>query len=109
MQGGLGKFLKSVVTWAAASKDAALLDAYVDEFMLRGTLPHASGPLWFKVLQTCENGSTDWSEIPVSGLSTKGLKSPAVLLEVTGVHDAAKSVPAMPMQMTPASHGEHQH
>ena len=51
----------SVVSWTAASKDAVLPDAYVDEFMLRGTLLHASGPLWFKVLQTCENGSQDWS------------------------------------------------
>ena len=104
----------SSVTWTAAGKDAALPDAYVDEFMLRGTLPNTSGPLWFKVLQTCENGSQDWSQIPATGLSTKGLKSPAVLLEVGG-HEAAKSAPAMEMpmsmqmQMTPASHGEHQH
>ena len=102
----------SVVTWTAASKDAALQDAYVDEFMLRGTLPNTSGPLWFKVLQTCENGSADWREIPATGTSTKGLKSPAVLLEV-GAHGAAKSASGMempmPMPMAPASHGEHQH
>ena len=100
----------SVVTWTAASKDAALQDAYVDEFMLRGTLPHTSGPLWFKVLQTCENGSNDWHEIPASGQSTKGLKSPAVLLEVAG-HDASRLAPAMqmPMPMPMPSHGEHQH
>lgn len=105
----------SVVSWTAASKEAALQDAYFDDFMLRGTLPHASGPLWFKVLQTCENGSADWREVPASGTSTQGLKSPAVLLEVTGGHEAAKSAPAMQMPinmdmpMAPAGHGQHQH
>ncbi len=81
----------SVVSWTAASKDAALQDAHFDEFMLRGKLPDAAGPLWFKVLQTCENGSTDWSEIPASGLSARGLKSPAAMLEVT----AAGATPAL--------------
>ncbi len=99
----------SVVSWTAASREAALQDAYFDEFMLRGTLPQAAGPLWFKVLQTCENGSNDWREVPASGLSTKGLKTPAALLEVTGGHDAAKPAPVMQMEMAPAGHGEHQH
>lgn len=82
----------SVVRWTAASKEAALPDALVDEFLLRGKLPETSGPLWFKVLQTCENGHNDWSEIPATGTSTQGLKAPAVLLEVT-----------------PAQTGHHQH
>jgi uncharacterized protein YcnI len=72
----------TVVNWKAASPEAALPDAFFDEFVLRGKLPASSGPLWFKVLQTCENGSNDWSEIPASGISTQGLKSPAALLEV---------------------------
>ena len=38
--------------------------------------------MWFKVLQTCEKGTLDWSEIPASGTSAKGLKAPAALLEV---------------------------
>ncbi|MGV8805696.1 MAG: YcnI family copper-binding membrane protein [Polaromonas sp.] len=96
----------SVVTWTATGKDAALADAYTDEFMLRGTLPASAGPLWFKVLQTCENGSSDWREVPASGLSTQGLKSPAVLLEVTG-RPAQASAPAV--QPATASHGAHQH
>lgn len=73
----------SVVSWTAASREATLPDAYVDEFMLRGKLPETAGPLWFKVLQTCESGRMDWSEIPLPGASAKNLKSPAVLLEVT--------------------------
>ena len=94
----------SVVSWTAASKDAALPDAFFDDFMLRGKLPETAGPLWFKVLQTCENGRNDWSEIPAAGASSKGLKFPAVLLQVTGPETAvaADSAP------THAA-GPHQH
>jgi uncharacterized protein YcnI len=72
----------TLVSWQAAGKDAALPDGLVDEFVLRGKTPEAAGPLWFKVLQTCENGRNEWTDIPASGLSTRGLKSPAVLLQV---------------------------
>lgn len=78
----------TLVGWTAVSK-AALPDAYFDEFVLRGKLPPTPGPLWFKVLQTCENGSSNWSEVPASGVSTQGLKLPAALLEVTGRTAAA--------------------
>lgn len=70
------------VSWTATGKEAALPDAFFDEFVLRGKLPASAGPLWFKVLQTCESGSNDWSQVPASGTSTQGLKSPAVLLQV---------------------------
>lgn len=72
----------TLVSWQAASKDAVLPDAQVDEFALRGRTPEAAGPLWFKVLQTCESGRTEWTDMPASGTSTRGLKSPAVLLQV---------------------------
>ena len=69
--------------WSAASKDAALPDAYFDEFAFMGRLPDQAGPLWVKVLQTCENGQNDWSEVPATGTSTRGMKWPAALLDVT--------------------------
>jgi uncharacterized protein YcnI len=72
----------TLVSWKAANREAALPDAFFDEFVLRGRTPEAAGPLWFKVLQTCENGSNDWREIPASGTATRGLKTPAVLLQV---------------------------
>lgn len=97
----------SVVSWTAAGKDAALQDAHFDEFVLRGKLPETAGPLWFKVLQTCESGRNDWSEIPASGRSAKGLSSPAVLLDVTGQDAAAVSTPALPGGMH--APGAHQH
>lgn len=72
----------SEVTWTANGRDNALPDAWYDEFVLRGATPHHPGALWFKVLQTCEKGQNDWSQVPASGTSTKGLKAPAALLEV---------------------------
>ena len=78
------------ITWKAASRDHWLPDAHYDEFVLRGALGSSAGPLWFKVLQTCETGSIDWAQTPATGSSTKGLKTPAALLEViesdAGVH-----------------------
>lgn len=70
------------ITWTANSKDSWLADAWYDEFVLRGGLPAEAGPMWFKVLQTCEKGHNDWVQVPASGLSTQGLKTPAALLEI---------------------------
>ncbi|WP_309679322.1 DUF1775 domain-containing protein [Polaromonas sp.] len=93
----------AVVRWVAAGKAAALQDGQIDEFALRGKLPEVAGPLWFKVLQTCESGSLDWSDIPASGVSVKGLKSPAVLLEVTGPGAVAALAPSgQPVQVSDA-------
>jgi periplasmic copper chaperone A len=70
------------VTWTARTPQDALPNAFYDEFVLRGTLHDAGGPIWFKVLQTCEKGSIHWADVPAGGTSTQGLKSPAALLEV---------------------------
>jgi uncharacterized protein YcnI len=65
--------------------DNALPSDFYDEFVLRGTTPIKPGPLWFKVLQTCTQGSTAWVEVPAEGTSTKGMKSPAALLDVLDI------------------------
>ena len=83
----------TLLSWSAASKGAALKDAHFDEFTLRGRLPDTSGPLWFKVLQTCGSDSIAWSEIPAAGDSTAGLKSPAPMLQVTGIVPVAALSP----------------
>jgi len=70
------------VRWTASSKAATLPDEHFDEFAFLGRLPDQSGPLWVKVLQTCENGHNDWSDIPTTGTTTRGLKLPAALLDV---------------------------
>ena len=77
------------ITWTANTAQDALPSAYYDEFVLRGTTPKRPGPLWFKVLQQCANGSLDWSEIPASGTLTHGIASPAALLEVLDIQSGA--------------------
>lgn len=70
------------ISWTASGPAHALLDDWYDEFVLRATLPAQAGALWFRVLQTCASGQLDWADIPVQGTSTRGMKTPAVLLEV---------------------------
>ncbi len=72
----------SEITWTATSKDSWLPDGYYDEFVIQGGLPKKEGAMWFKVLQTCDKGSNDWSQIPAAGVDAHSLKSPAALLEI---------------------------
>lgn len=76
------------ISWLANTPQDALPDAFYDEFVLRGTTPHKSGPIWFKVVQSCGTAKNSWVEVPAAGTSTRGLKFPAALLEVldTGIH-----------------------
>lgn len=74
------------ITWKATAKESFLADAYYDEFVLRGQAPAKAGPLWFQVRQLCEKGEWNWADVPATGTSTKGLKAPAVLLDVVPDH-----------------------
>ena len=82
---------EGVVTWTAQGKEAALPSNQRGEFTLAGVAPGTAGPLWFKVLQTCEQGAMDWSEIPAQGTSVAGMKTPAVLLAVMSPRDLAQA------------------
>jgi periplasmic copper chaperone A len=79
----------AVITW----RGGPLLDAHYDEFALQGKLPDQPGTLYFKVLQTCEQGQNDWSSIPEPGKTLKDYPMPAAQLQV---------VPAETAQPTPA-------
>lgn len=70
------------ITWRAGSREAWLDNAHYDEFVLRGRAPQQPGPAWFKVQQLCEKGSWHWAETPPEGSSPRGLRAPAVLLDV---------------------------
>ena len=70
------------IEWKANSKETALADGAFDEFAFMTKLPEKAGAVWLRILQTCEKGQNDWAEIPASGISTKGLKMPAALLNV---------------------------
>lgn len=60
-----------------------LLDAWYDEFNIQVKLPATTGKLAFKVVQQCEKGKIEWTEVGTVG------KQPAPMLEVlpaTGGH-----------------------
>lgn len=67
----------SRVSWTGGS----LSDSHYDEFVLLLQLPERSGPLYFKVMQSCENGRSDWVETPAAGRGGR-LKWPAPVLEL---------------------------
>lgn len=70
------------VSWTVQNPAQALPDDWYEEFVLRATLPAQAGALWFRVLQTCASGQLDWADIPAQGTSTRGMKTPAALLDV---------------------------
>jgi uncharacterized protein YcnI len=70
------------IKWEANNKDFYLPNEQFDEFSFLTRLPTKSGPYWICVRQECTKGVNDWAEAPSSGTSTKGLKSPAALLEL---------------------------
>jgi periplasmic copper chaperone A len=75
------------IVWTANSPASALPDSQYDEFVLRGRVTMPAGAAWFKVTQLCKDGakegSNPWTEIPAQGTSTRGMKFPAALLNVT--------------------------
>ena len=71
-----------LIVWTATSPEHWLADAHYDEFVFRGGLAPVAGPMWFKVVQTCAQGSNRWVEVPASGSATRGLQWPAALLDV---------------------------
>jgi uncharacterized protein YcnI len=81
-----------VITWKAISRDSWLTENLYDEFVVRLQTPEQTGPQWFKVLQVCEKSQADWAEVPASGNSTRGLKAPAALLDITPAGDHAGHV-----------------
>jgi len=70
------------IKWEANHKDFYLLNEQFDEFSFFTRLPAKSGPHWISVRQECTKGINDWSEVPASGTSTKGMEKPAALLEL---------------------------
>ncbi|WP_223987031.1 YcnI family protein [Arthrobacter sp. NicSoilB8] len=55
-----------------------------DALVLSVKLPDTAGKtLYFPTLQTCEQGQTDWSQIPQEGQDEESLKTPAPSVTVT--------------------------
>lgn len=68
------------------------LDSHLrDTFVLSVKLPAdaAGKTLYFPTLQTCEQGSTDWNEIPADKAGHDSVKSPAPSVAVTAAKPAS--------------------
>ena len=76
------------ITWTAKGAENALPNAFADEFVFTGITPKKPGTLWFKVVQGCDKGSSNWVEIPAAGQEAHSLKFPAARLEVLDVQGA---------------------
>lgn len=79
------------VRWTATDADAALPGSEGAEFIVRGRLTATPGPLYFKVLQSCDNGSADWAQLPTGATAGK-LEFPAPRLDVLAPGIAAVDV-----------------
>lgn len=69
----------SRITW----KGGKLPSNFYDEFIFQAKIAAQPGKLYFKVKQQCEQGETNWAEIPAAGQDAHDLKSPAAELTVT--------------------------
>ncbi|WP_337881980.1 YcnI family protein [Chromobacterium haemolyticum] len=69
----------SRITW----KGGKLPSNFYDEFVFQAKIAAQPGKLYFKVKQQCEQGETNWAEIPTAGQDAHDLKSPAAELTVT--------------------------
>ena len=77
------------VTWTAKSKQDMLPAAFYDEFVLAAQMPAAPGMVYWPVVQTCEEGRNDWTQVPAPGQPLSQLKSPAAALEIMPVAGGA--------------------
>jgi uncharacterized protein YcnI len=77
------------VTWTANGREHMLADAHYDEFVLLAQMPQQAGTLYWPVVQLCEQGSHEWTQVPAPGQKHSELKSPAASLEVLPAGDAA--------------------
>lgn len=92
------------VRWTANSPAQALPAGERTTFVVTGRLPEQPGTLWFKVLQQCDQGASDWATVPgVDGAPAKP-DFPAARLDVLAAGVAA--VDAQQPWMRPAVVGQ---
>lgn len=77
----------TAITWTGR-----LPDDQFDDFSLLMKLPARSGALVFPVIQTCEKGESQWTEIPDPERPGEKLTRPAPTVRLT----PADNTPAMP-------------
>lgn len=67
----------SAITWTGA-----LPDDEFDDFTVLLKLPKTAGPVYFRTMQTCQAGSSAWTDIPAEGQDRHDIKHPAPVLNV---------------------------
>jgi uncharacterized protein YcnI len=75
-----GRAVSTVVT-RVSWQGGPLSDAHYDEFVLLLQLPKREGPVYFRVIQQCVQGRSEWTEVPTPGQKGR-LKMPAAVLEL---------------------------
>jgi uncharacterized protein YcnI len=80
------------VTWTAKTAEDQLSSAFYDEFVVVAQTPAEAGPVYWPVVQVCDEGRAEWTQVPAPGQQFSELKTPAAALEIL-----------------PAAGGSHQH
>ena len=70
------------ITWTARGDADKLPSEHYDEFQLMAKLPGQAGTLYWPVVQVCDEGRAEWTQVPAAGQKASELKSPAAVLEV---------------------------
>jgi periplasmic copper chaperone A len=70
------------ITWTAKGDADKLPSDFYDEFQLMAKLPAEPATLYWPVVQICDEGRAEWTQVPAAGQAASGLKSPAAVLEV---------------------------
>ncbi|AMO23468.1 DUF1775 domain-containing protein [Ramlibacter solisilvae] len=70
------------ISWTARTPEDKLANGFYDEFVLVARTPAQPGPVYWPVVQVCDEGRGNWTEVPGPGQKLSDLKSPAALLEV---------------------------
>jgi periplasmic copper chaperone A len=66
------------ITW----RGGPLPDQHYDEFVMMAKVPAQTGKHWLPVIQSCEKGVNEWTQIPSAGKTRKDLKTPAAELDI---------------------------
>jgi uncharacterized protein YcnI len=70
------------VTWTARTDQDKLASDFYDEFVLVARTPDQAGPVYWPVVQVCDEGRSEWTQVPAPGGKLSDLKAPAAYLEV---------------------------
>ncbi len=69
----------SAITWTGV-----LPDDEFDDFTVLLKLPKTAGPVYFRTVQTCQAGSSAWTDVPATGQALHDVKHPAPVLTLGG-------------------------